>query len=555
MAKITTKFKLTGILLSSILLGFATHGMAQVVIAEDDASNYGTWDTATSTNEGFGFGNWSNTDEGDDSGHFLGSSVNDVDGDINSDGNAFGMFAHSGQTSASTIPLPRTMEEGDIFEFQVALNFLGGAKGFDLRNASNDGQLNFNAGNDANDYRIEESTIFERDDADNTVLSFTFTQTATELQWQVVRSGEFSGTATGSEPISPETIHNIRFYNDNSGSESGDNFFFNNFLFTVSSINNAPAGATVRLDGTVNETLSDDLTLASIEITDDATFSLATHALTLQSGGSLTNNGTFNADTGNVIFAGSGSVGGSEDVTFHDVEIAGGVVLRGSSTIGNSLTINTGGFLAQTAGGSAITDASNVPDYGNEATLLFAGFFDDGGQPVSGFGTTSDKTPSNVTVLGGARLRLVDYPSESLPINFVVENGGTLQLADPDENKDFEHDISISGVGIVDGGIDRGAIWKTASGIQRFNGSITLFENSRINVTGGTLDYRGQIDLDGNTLFLGGSQNHFMGAGSSLAGATKQTDDGAFFKDGSGFFQIIHSFPTRRSSDLRKSVV
>ena len=518
-----------------ILFGFTNHTLAQVIIAEDDASNYTTWETATTTNEGFGFGNWVNTDEGGNSGHFRGSSVADVGGDINSDENAFGMFAHSGETAASTLPLPRAMEEGDVFEFQIALNFLGGAKGFDLRNASNDGQLNFNAGDSNDDYRIDGVTLFSRDGANNTVLSFKFTQTATELEWEVVRSGEFSGTETGTEIISPGTVQNIRFYSNNSGNNPGDNFFFNNFLFTVSSINNAPAGATVRLDGTVDETLSDDLTLASIEITDDATFSLATHALTLQSGGSLTNNGTFNADTGNVIFAGSGSVGGSEDVTFHDVEIAGGVVLRGSSTIGNSLTINTGGFLAQTAGGSAITDASNVPDYGNEATLLFAGFFDDGGQPVSGFGTTSDKTPSNVTVLGGARLRLVDYPSATPSIDFVVENGGTLEL---NAQQDFEHDVTISGVGINDAETDRGAIWKTASGTQDFNGSITLLENSRINVTGGTLDYRGQIDLDGNTLFLGGNQNHFMGAGSSLIGATKQTGDGAFFKDGSGFFQI-----------------
>jgi len=302
------------------------------------------------------------------------------------------------------------------------------------------------------------------------------------------------------------------------------------------------AGDAVTINHNVD--FNTDATVSSLTIESGNTFSFDDdEVLSILNSGTLTNDGTFTPNDGNVIFAGAGSVAGSEDVTFYDVEIGGGVVLRGSSTIGNSLTINPGGYLAQEAGGAAITDASNVPDYDTGATLVFATTFENGGEPDSGFGDTTEKTPDNVTVLGGARLRLVDYPSESLSIDFLVEDGGTLELADPDENKDFEHDVTISGVGINDGGTDRGAIWKTASGTQRFNGSITLLENSRINVNGGTLDYREEIDLGGNTLYLGGTLNHLMGAtaagvGSFLTNATKTDDDGAIFKDGTGFFQV-----------------
>lgn len=81
--------------------------------------------------------------------------------------------------------------------------------------------------------------------------------------------------------------------------------------------------------------------------------------LTISGGGSLTNNGTFTANDGKVIFSTGGSVTGP--LTFNNVDIAGaGVNFGTASTLEGTLSINSGG---------AVT--TNPPIYASGSTLRY----------------------------------------------------------------------------------------------------------------------------------------------------------------------------------------
>ena len=88
------------------------------------------------------------------------------------------------------------------------------------------------------------------------------------------------------------------------------------------------------------------------------TTSLPSQSLTIASGGTFTNNGTFNSGTGTVNFSGSGTVSGT--VGFYIVNISGGVDFGSSSSIIGNLVILAGGFVN-----------NNPPSYGVESALEY----------------------------------------------------------------------------------------------------------------------------------------------------------------------------------------
>lgn len=80
---------------------------------------------------------------------------------------------------------------------------------------------------------------------------------------------------------------------------------------------------------------------------------------TISGGGTLTNNGSFTANDGKVIFSAGGNVSGT--LTFNDVDIAGaGVNFGTASTLEGTLSINSGG---------AVT--TNPPIYASGSTLRY----------------------------------------------------------------------------------------------------------------------------------------------------------------------------------------
>ncbi|MFW6347415.1 MAG: beta strand repeat-containing protein, partial [Cyclonatronaceae bacterium] len=220
-----------------LVIGMGESVTGQVTVAEDDAGNYDppAWDT--SNNEGTGFEAWSfdtSTPNGGSAGRFIGSFSSALD----TDNKSFGLFANSGSdaTSAATRPFPKSLEDGDTFSVSVGVNFRDGAKGFDLRDASNNTVINFNVGSDQ--YVLEGTSLFSNTYDANTVITFTFTQNGNDVDWTAERTGGSTGSESGTiSGINEGTIENIRFYNVSAGSNndggSGErNLYFNSLAMT-----------------------------------------------------------------------------------------------------------------------------------------------------------------------------------------------------------------------------------------------------------------------------------------------------------------------------------
>lgn len=208
-------------------------------IASDDASNYASWTDAS--NQGSGFLNWSlnnnNGVNGAAAGNFLGDSTSGA-GDINTVGQSFGLFANAdgGAFSTAIRSFSSALTTGDIFSFEMALNFDNGNKGFNLRSAG-DSVFNFNVGSGGN-VSSANATLnpgagsgydYGGNDA---VLSLSFNMNSSNsFLYEVSRTSSlgsqgtlFSGEVTGVTG----SIDNFEFYN--AGTDVGDqnNLYFNN---------------------------------------------------------------------------------------------------------------------------------------------------------------------------------------------------------------------------------------------------------------------------------------------------------------------------------------
>jgi autotransporter-associated beta strand protein len=115
--------------------------------------------------------------------------------------------------------------------------------------------------------------------------------------------------------------------------------------------------------------------------------------------------------------------------------------------------------------------------------------------------------------------------------NTVVLSGGTIELA-AGANYTSEEQLVLNG----DGASGQGALRKTNSGIDQVEFSLLLASDAEIEIPsgGGTLDFRGDLDINGNTLTIDGSQNFTFGFNSNILNATKTSGFGAINKIGTG---------------------
>ncbi|MCH8496109.1 MAG: hypothetical protein LAT57_10845, partial [Balneolales bacterium] len=417
-------------LIFTALLGvgllFAGDLQAQIVIADDVASNYGTWNG----NQGFGFGSWSLTsDDNAGSGNLLGDpSSGGVSGMENP---SFTIFARSeNRFSLADRFFRDPLPIGGVFTFEWAVNWDGGIngnKGFNLYVGDideDDQVINVNIGG-SQAININNTPLFSSYGTNPMV--FTITRiSATDLRVQANgRDGNESYDNTFN--LTSSAINAIRFYISNQADDNANrNSYFNSFKITVPSFNDVPSNSFVRLDGTTTVSLTSEVSLAALEITTNAQFAMNSNTLTIVNGGALTNNGVFSTNNGKVIFASGGSATGgsvSNTIVFNEVEI-----LDGAVSFNNHTRISEGGSLTRN-GGSVTT----IPElfYSSGSNLIYKG-------------SSSPRTAEWPSVNG-----VTDLFDDNSPFNVIVDT--PLFISSRNTRRGVRNDLTIQSGGLFFG--------------------------------------------------------------------------------------------------------
>ncbi|MES2658456.1 MAG: hypothetical protein V4689_07545 [Verrucomicrobiota bacterium] len=225
---------------SLLLIGafaFAGHAHSAVVNGADygsDATYNGGWNNGTNGGTAGTFGAWILTSTGGSSGRFIGNSTTlspgNTGADINTTGESFGMFGHSGQTSEAYRDFNgNTLGIGQTFSLNLAVNFRNGIKGFDLRNSADTVIFNFQTSGD--DYLVQFATTgngsIGNTYSSNTAFALSFTQTSgSGGTWSITRSGGVSDVDTGTYTGVAENFKLYEAFTTNGGIAQ-DNLYFN----------------------------------------------------------------------------------------------------------------------------------------------------------------------------------------------------------------------------------------------------------------------------------------------------------------------------------------
>ena len=146
-----------------LITSFLQLGFSQTTLYSDNAANYSSW--TTGTNLGNGFSPWDlwtqNTDGTHFAGHFLGNSVSQGFGNVNSAGSSFSMYANPGgtfvqanaqrfltNTGSPAVSGRQYLLPGQSFKIDLAIAYRNGYKGIDLMDQNFSQLFNFNVTSD-----------------------------------------------------------------------------------------------------------------------------------------------------------------------------------------------------------------------------------------------------------------------------------------------------------------------------------------------------------------------------------------------------------------------
>ncbi len=233
--------KKTALFLSALLSASGAFALT----ASDNAANYAGSGWTDGSNQGTGFADWSLNNNGDGStlfgGNFLGDSTSGA-GNINTGGNAFGMFANPNAAFSTAVrSFGSALGVNDQFSFQMAVNFDNGNKGFNLRTAG-DSIFNFNIGN-GGAVSSANATLnpgagagynYGGNDAVINVLLLVTSPNALSYQINRTSSQGFQGTLFSGEVTGiAASIDNFEFYVSDTDAGDQNNLYFNNLDVSV----------------------------------------------------------------------------------------------------------------------------------------------------------------------------------------------------------------------------------------------------------------------------------------------------------------------------------
>ena len=233
-----------------------------------------------------------------------------------------------------------------------------------------------------------------------------------------------------------------------------------------------PNNANVGIYNSIN--LDGNVSVKNLDILNHGTLNLNNYTVTISSGGTLTNIGTFTTATGTVSFAGAGTVSGT--VAFNNVTMAGGVDFGSSSTINGALTINSGGYVT-----------GNAPAYGTGSTLIYntGGTY---GRSLEWSATSGAGYPYNVLI------------TNSTSVNLGANSGtGT--------ERDIAGNLTIDTVSALYMNYSSDDMTKplVVNGNVTINGTLSLSDN-----TGGDLKLKGNLVFGQNSTFNANSRAIFF---------------------------------------------
>jgi hypothetical protein len=283
--------------------------------------------------------------------------------------------------------------------------------------------------------------------------------------------------------------------------------------------------------------------------------------LTISAGAGYSSFGSFVAGNGKVVFAGAGSVSSTAPVTFYNLEINGTLTNSATTTIGNSLVINSGNLTNAPIYGAASTLVYNTsygryvewsatgagtigttPGYPENVTIA-TGTFD-----VNNGANVSRALAGTLTINSGATLAM-NTMTASLIVAGNVINNGTLSLSsasggdiyvagnwtkgvaatfNPNSRAVFMNGAGTQVVSVTGGGTETfNYLITQGSGTTQLSSSpatdVIVSRNGGLNL--GSSNATSNIDLNGQTLTLSGGGNLTVNSGnrsitSSIAGGT-----------------------------------
>lgn len=206
------------------------------IVGADDASNYASW--ANMSNNGTGFTAWDlwtqNTNTSNFAGHFLGSST-PTHGDINTSGNAFGMYgnpsgsfpqanAQRGFNYSDGSGTYTNLQDDHTFSIDLAVAYRNGYKGIDIM--EDDYTLAFNFNVESDEYRVNGVDLGWTYDQFSIITLEVTQKDATNALVKLTRGSDVYG------PVQVTTTNRIGWFkcyvgdtNDGSGE---NNLYFNN---------------------------------------------------------------------------------------------------------------------------------------------------------------------------------------------------------------------------------------------------------------------------------------------------------------------------------------
>lgn len=348
----------------------------------------------------------------------------------------------------------------------------------------------------------------------------------------VVYNGE--GTSFSDTGLSTETNYTYLFYSENwsfysvnastSATTTKDMDFYSvasgNWSSTSTWNNGVVPDDTKPVEIRNTVTLDANVQLTNLIIAADATLVASDETprtITINGGGTLTNNGTFTHANGVVSFAGTATLSGT--LGLNDVLIAGGVNFGEATTINGTLTVNAGGYAD-----------THSPVYATGSTLKFStgGQYNIDGSTVLWIAGASvgAGVPANVLVSTTTPLNI--YAARDATGNLTIESGASVVQG----NNTFVVQGNLSNAGTYSFVADGGQAL-TVKGDFINNGTASMSA-----VSGGDIKVEG--DFSNNGTFTSNARAvFFQGANNQLIDGTQTNIDVVIIDKSAGSVDVV----------------